>query len=148
MTAVRSLRIGDQIVAQSQPDETEQEIATVTGFEDLEDARQIRVAVDFADGSKGAMEFAPARKVRRVVAVGDEDPGGIVMVFGDALWKWVGTSMNDPNGGTEKFLIAGFKRPEPPDGTIWIGLRSYTSDRMFNAQIKTDHRILFEDEER
>jgi hypothetical protein len=79
--------------------------------------------------------------VRKILAA-------MVVVLGDALWKWVNTTLNDPSGGTEKFLITGFKRPDPPDGTVWVGLKSHTSDRMFNAQLKTDHRILFEDEER
>jgi hypothetical protein len=144
-TAVHSLQVGDAFLARSEPQGDASETVTVTALEDLEDARQIRVTVEFTDGSFGQMEFPPQKQVRRVVQPGEE-PSGMVMVSGDNLWKWVGTNMNDPEGGSEKFLITGFKRS--PDGTVWVGLKSHTSDRVFNAQYAADAHIIFEDDER
>ena len=148
MTAVRALRTGDRVVGRSEPGaDSPRDIVTVLELEDLERSGQIRVTVEFADGSKGEMELYPNKKLRRVVEPGEE-AGGTVMVSGNDLWKFVGTNYTDPEGKGEKFTIAGFKRTQPPDGSVWIGLKSHTSDRMFNLQLRTDAHVIFEDEER
>jgi hypothetical protein len=112
MTAVRALRTGDRVVGRSEPcADSPRDIVTVLELEDLERSGQIRVTVEFADGSKGEMELYPNKKLRRVVEPGEE-PGGTTMVSGNDLWKFVGTNYTDPEGKGEKFTIAGFKRPQ------------------------------------
>lgn len=141
ITAVRSLRLGGRIVGWSDSDAASaRDVVTVTGLQDLERSGQIKVTVDFDDGSKGEMKLYPNKKLRRVVQP-DEEPGGTVMVSGDDLWKFVGENFSDPQGSGDKFVITGFKRPNPRDGSVWIGLKSHTSDRMFNAQYRSDAHI-------
>ena len=99
ITAVRSLRLGGRIVGWSDSDAASaRDVVTVTGLQDLERSGQIKVTVDFDDGSKGEMKLYPDKKLRRVVQP-DEEPERHVWSLAMISEECVGENFSDPQGG-------------------------------------------------
>lgn len=108
-TAVRSLRKGDQILAQVGPGQYVR--ATITELEEHEKSRIIIVHGVLDNGEPITKKSRPGEMVDRIAQPNDPQPGTeSVMVYAEELWKWLDVEMNDPEGSGQKFILKTFSR--------------------------------------
>ena len=113
-TAVRSLRKGDQILAQIGPGEYVR--GTVTALEEHEKSRIITIHGVLDNGEPITKKSRPGEMVDRIAQPTDPVPGTeSVMVHADEMWKWLDVEMNDPEGSGEKFILKTFQRIQSAD---------------------------------
>jgi hypothetical protein len=95
--------------------------ATVTGLEDDEPNRRIRMTVRFHSlDRKATNEVKPGDLVHRVID--GNDPHSLVYVRAIDLWKWEGGMIDDPDGNGKVRIIRAARGPHPEDGRELLAL--------------------------
>jgi hypothetical protein len=95
--------------------------ATVTGLEDDEPNRRIRMTVRFHSlDRKATNEVKPGDLMHRVID--GNDPHSLVYVRAIDLWKWEGGMIDDPDGNGKVRIIRAARGPHPEDGRELLAL--------------------------
>jgi hypothetical protein len=110
---------GDEILAPIQRSTASAPVeyhrATVTGLEDDEPNRRIRMTVRLHSLDRTETnEVKPGDLVHRVID--GNDPHSRAYVRAIDLWKWEGVIMDDPDGNGKVRLIRAVRGPHPDDG--------------------------------
>lgn len=148
-TAARSLRVGDKIVASvdAQAADSGGVQAEITALCDHEADRMISIAIDLADGRSVTTLLHPDEPVDRIVRANEGAQGGVVVVKGAELWKWIGANMNDPRGSGGQYLIREFKRiSDPENGSEIIELRTQNGREILTMHLKLEATLGFPNE--
>lgn len=115
-TVVQALRPGDELLVptgQGDPFPQVAYRARITDIRDDEASRLITVNGEMIGEASGLFEKPahPGEMLHRLVQPGEPPQGDAsILVRGVELWKWIGATMNDPDGSGEQFILRTWRR--------------------------------------
>jgi hypothetical protein len=115
-TVVQALRPGDEVLVPTTDGAPFPGVAYRARITDIrvdEATRLITVNGDLIGDISGLFEKPahPGEILQRLVQPGEPPPGeASILVRGEELWKWIGATMNDPDGSGEQFILRTWRR--------------------------------------
>ena len=115
-TVVQGLRPGDELLVPTGEGDPFPQVAyraRITDIRDDEASRTITVNGELIGEVSGLFEKPahPGEIFQRLVQPGEPPQGEeSILVRGEELWKWIGATMNDPDGSGEQFILRTWQR--------------------------------------
>ncbi len=113
---VQALRPGDEILVptnQGGPFPQVAHRARITDIRDDEVSRTITINGELIGEANGLFEKPahPGEIFHRLAQPGEPPQSeSSILVRGEELWKWIGSTMNDPGGSGEQYILRTFRR--------------------------------------
>lgn len=115
-TVVQALRPGDELLVPTDQGDPFPQVAyraRITDIRHDEASRTITVNGELIGEVSGLFEKPahPGEILQRLLQPGEPPPGETsILVRGVELWKWIGATMNDPDGSGEQFILRTWQR--------------------------------------
>ena len=144
LNPVQALRVGDEILVPTNEGDPFPQVAyraRISDIQDHEESRTITLNGELIGEVSGLFEKPahPGEIFHRLAQPGEPlQSESSILVKGEDLWRWLGSTMNCPAGTGEKYILRSFKRVQDEEiGGEAIELRMQSMSNPQKTRIDT-----------